>query len=116
MRERALAGDVTDRPQPVRGAHPLIDRHRASRFADPVGAQAKPGEVGAPAGGDQQPLRGERLTACKVHGELPAVIADPPRAGADAHPDAFPREYPGAPADASPRLRRRPGPPSESAQ
>jgi DNA-binding MarR family transcriptional regulator len=49
--ERAVAGDISDRPQPLAGAHPLVDRDRLRRGVETDGIDAERGQVGAPAGG-----------------------------------------------------------------
>ena len=68
VRERALAGDVADRPHPVRRAHPAVGGYLVGRLIQADRRHAERGQVDPAPGGDEQPLGGYGAHA-QVDGE-----------------------------------------------
>src|SRR5262249_45768685 len=108
--ERALAGDVTQRPDAGRGTHAVVHRDGAQPLVDPGRAGADRGEVSAPAGGHQQRLTGELRPAGQGDRETAGGGVGAADSGTPGtHRDAFPVEHPGAQTPGL-RLLQRPQP------
>ena len=75
MGQRPEPGDVADRPQPLAGAEPRVDRDPARVGVDADRLQADARDPRAPAGGDEEPVAAQLAAVVELEHVVVAVAA-----------------------------------------
>ncbi len=86
--QRPDAGDVADRPQPLAGAQPRVDRDAARVGLDADRLQADAVDARAPAGGDEQPVAAQLAAVVELEDVVLAVAPGGGRVRAERELDA----------------------------